>query len=92
MKKNWDEFLDLLLVCQDKKDLQTFFELFTTIEEREMLCARYGIVKNLLQGNISQREISSNLKVSIAQITRGSNALKTINHLFKKKMLQHLDD
>jgi len=53
--------------------------LFFTIEEKETLSSRYLIIKALLQGDETQREIADIHKVSIAQITRGSNALKLIS-------------
>jgi TrpR family trp operon transcriptional repressor len=57
-----------------------------TIEEQETIASRFLIVKALLEAKASQREISEELKVSIAQITRGSNALKIIPAKFKSHL------
>lgn len=87
---DWDHFVDLCLKTQNKNDLKQLLDLFMTIEEKETLATRYTIIKSLLQGKLTQREIAEKSRVSIAKITRGSNALKIIsNHLkslLEKKM------
>lgn len=61
---------------------ENLFELFLTYTEREELAARFAIVKELIKGKQTQREIAVSAKVSIAKITRGSNQLKTIDEDF----------
>lgn len=51
-------------------------ELIFTPNELEQLVARYEIVKHLVKGQKTQRDLSSELKLSIAKVTRGSNELK----------------
>lgn len=86
----WKEFLDLCASLQSPDELQAFFDLFLTIEERKTLGARYLIVKALLEDQETQRDISRLKKVSIAQITRGSNALKTADPHVKKHIKKHM--
>lgn len=86
----WDMFLDLCLEAKDLKRLQGLFNLLFTIEEKEHLASRMQIIKALLDGKISQREISDRIKVSISQITRGSNALKIIDRDLLKFMEDHV--
>lgn len=78
-KKGWQEFLKLCSEINSPKEFAEFFDLFLTIEEKETLASRYLIIKAMLEGDLTQREIAETHKVSIAQITRGSNALKIIS-------------
>ena len=74
-------------LCQENPEhLKEIFELFFTQEELEMISSRYEIIQALLQGELTQREIAQKYKVSIAQITRGSNALKLCSSKFKKAL------
>jgi TrpR family trp operon transcriptional repressor len=73
------QFAQLCAKFQNPEDLQALLDLFLTIEEKRALAARYCIVKALLDGDLTQREIAQTSNVSIAQITRGSNALKIIS-------------
>ena len=59
--------------------LSELFDLLFTLEEKVMINQRCLIIQALRKGDLSQREISQQLHASIAQITRGSNALKTIS-------------
>ena len=59
---NYDEMLDLL-------------EGLLTVGELEEISIRLQIVK-LLKSGVSQREISTKLKVGIATVTRGSREIK----------------
>jgi TrpR family transcriptional regulator, trp operon repressor len=69
---------------EDPKKLDNLFGLFFTFEERRTLASRYLIIRALLEGQLTQREIAEKYKLSIAQITRGSNALKMLDPKFKK--------
>lgn len=74
----WKQFLNLCRAANTPEQLDTLFDLLFTHEEKAQLAMRVQLVKALLQGGKSQRQISSELKISIAKITRGSNALKTV--------------
>ncbi len=78
-EEGWKVFLDLCLETKKSSRLEELFSLFFTIEEKEHLSSRVQIIKALLSKKLSQREISDEMKVSISQITRGSNALKIIS-------------
>lgn len=80
----WKGFLQLCLKIQDETLLNNFFQLFFTHEEREALSTRFLIIRELIRAKMTQREMASNLKVSIAKITRGSNAMKTIDAAIEK--------
>jgi TrpR family transcriptional regulator, trp operon repressor len=86
-KSGWPEFINLTQKIHSTEELKKFFELFLTIEERELLASRFLIIKALLEQKLTQREIAAEYKVSIAQITRGSNAIKIIDPELKKKLI-----
>src|SRR5947209_8129824 len=88
-KDGWLDFLDLCSKIHSPEKFKDFFDLFLTIEEKETLASRYLIIKALLEGELTQREISDIYKVSIAQITRGSNALKIIDPELKNFLKIH---
>lgn len=88
--KGWHCFLNLCLATQDEKMLSDLFDLLLTPEEKSSLETRCLIIKALLEKNKPQRQISQDLNVSIAKITRGSNELKRIPsklNLFLQKNL-----
>lgn len=87
-KSHWTAFLTILLKTKDEKTLSTLLDFFLTIEEKNDIADRYAIIKGLIENKETQRELSDSLDVSIAKITRGSNALKTLN----PKLKQFLED
>ncbi len=89
-KKGWQEFLKLCAKIDSAEECSEIFNLFLTIEEKETLASRYLIIKALLEGDLTQREIADIYKVSIAQITRGSNALKIISPELKDSLKSRL--
>ena len=60
------------------------FDLFLTKAEQEDIALRYNIITELLSGKKTQREIAKEFHVSIAKITRGSNALRITDQKIKK--------
>lgn len=85
-KEGWKGFIDLCKSTDNDKILAEIFELMFTPEEKQDFSMRYLIIKELLQGDKTQREISSHLNVSIAKITRGSNEIKRM----KVPLIQYL--
>ena len=86
MEEGWRGFLALCAEAKGEKGLEELFWLFLTPEERKNIGTRYLIVRELLQGQKSQREIAKDLKVSIAKITRGSNFLKMIHKDLRRRL------
>ncbi len=78
-EKFYEAFLQACARLKTVDQYKYFFELFFTPEERKDISNRYVIVKELLEGSKTQREIAKNHRISIAQITRGSNMLKVLN-------------
>ena len=76
----WGGFLKLCRETKGEKELDELFWLFLTPEEREDIKTRFLIVKELVRGKKTQREMAKELGVSIAKITRGSNFIKSISN------------
>jgi len=85
-KEGWQGFLALCGIVKSPEEFDRFFELFLTLEEKEMLAKRFLIVKALHEEKLTQREIADQLGVSISQITRGSNAMKIIDFPLRKML------
>lgn len=84
-KEGWAEFLSLCVASQSHKHmLSELFAILLTADERQNIATRYLILKELLQGERTQREISKSLQVSIGNITRGSHTLKQISPKLKE--------
>lgn len=77
------KFIKFSTLIKDEKQLEEFYELFLTYEERKDIAQRVEIICELLTGENPQREIAKKLNTSIAKITRGSNCLKTISDELK---------
>ncbi len=89
-QKGWREFLVLCRHTDSDEQLEALLELLLTLEEKEQLAMRVSLLQALLAGEKTQRAIAEDLKVSIAKITRGSNALKTISSELKAYLQKEL--
>lgn len=78
-KKDWKEFLSVCFSIKNEKTFHEFFDFFLTPQEKEALITRYLLTQALLKKEKPQRAIAADLNISIAKITRGSNALKSIS-------------
>lgn len=83
MKSSWKSFLSLCLKSNNTDELSHLLDCFLTIEEKKDIADRYQIIKALLDEKLTQRDMAEKLNVSIAKITRGSNALKTLDPKLK---------
>lgn len=80
--QEWQDFITLLQQAVAQEKLPQFFSAFFSPDERNSLGLRVQIVRELLKGNGSQREIQQQLNTSAATLTRGSNMLKTLEPEF----------
>ena len=85
----WRCFLNWCSGTQDPSLLTELFDCLLTPEEKESIETRCLIVQALLDQEKTQRQISEELKVSIAKITRGSNQLKRISPNLKSYLTDH---
>ncbi len=90
-KTGWKQFLALCTNSDSPKLLDQLFDLLFTLDEKDQLNARCLIVKALLEGKLTQRQIAEELGVSISQITRGSNELKTVDKQLSEYLKIQLD-
>ncbi|BFU59199.1 Trp operon repressor [Rodentibacter sp. JRC1] len=88
----WNAFLTMLQTAFKQGKAQELLTLLLTPDERDAVGLRLQIVSQLLDKNLSQREIQQNLNTSAATITRGSNMIKTMDPDFIEWVKQHLDN
>lgn len=88
---DWQQILDLIKSSSESNQHEMLLTMLLTPDERESLIARVNIFRELLTGEMSQRQISQMLGVGIATITRGSNELKSKSDLEKQQLTELLD-
>lgn len=74
---DWQQILDLIKNSAEYDQHEMLLTMLLTPDERESLIARVNICRELLKGDLSQRQISQMLGVGVATITRGSTELKS---------------
>ena len=77
--ESWFQVIQLLKRQQDMETLHDMMSVLLTREEREAIGSRLAIMRALISGEESQREIAWRIKVSITKVTRCSNYLKTLS-------------
>ena len=90
--EQWNAFLATLQTAFEQGGTQEALTLLLTPDERDAVGLRLQIVAQLLDKNLSQREIQQNLNTSAATITRGSNMLKTMDPDFINWVKSQLDE
>lgn len=89
--KDWQQILDLIGDSKESNQHEMLLTMLLTPDERDALVARVNIFRELLKGDLSQRQISQMLGVGIATITRGSNELKSKSVEEKQEIAQLLE-
>ena len=89
--QEWQQILDLIKHSTESEQHEMLLTMLLTPDERDALVARVNIFRELLKGDLSQRQISQMLGVGIATITRGSNELKSKSDSDKQQIAQLLD-
>ncbi|GAM62796.1 transcriptional repressor protein trpR [Vibrio ishigakensis] len=75
-EQEWTKVLQMIEKAVDEGSQQTLLSIMLTADEREALVTRAKILDMLLNQQCSQRQISQDLGVGIATVTRGNNELK----------------
>lgn len=89
--QEWQQILDLIKHSTESEQHEMLLTMLLTPDERDALVARVNIFRELLKGDMSQRQISQMLGVGIATITRGSNELKSKSDSDKQHIAQLLN-
>ena len=87
----YDDLLDLFASTTDREGMRQLFEDMFTDAERKDFELRCKLM-NDLYNHVSQREIASNLHISLCRITRGSKMLKKQDGAVRKYLSAHYDD
>lgn len=74
-KRYLDELYQLFTKIRTKKEAEMLLKDILTPQELDSVAERWQLIKRLSKG-LPQREISKDLKISIAKVSRGSRALK----------------
>lgn len=88
-KKGLKTFIQLLDVAKQNGQLTELFDLLLTQGEREDISLRCLLVRELIAGQKTQRDIAETYQASISKITRGSNSLKQISSKLKSLLINY---
>ncbi|OBT07280.1 Trp operon repressor [Vibrio sp. UCD-FRSSP16_10] len=75
-EQEWHKLLSTIAQAAKQDEHQVLLSIMLTPDEKEALVTRAKILHKLLNEKCSQRQISQELGVGIATVTRGSNELK----------------
>lgn len=82
----WRAFLDL---CKraSRDELSELLKAVLTHTERHEIAFRMLVFRELIRGERTQREIASDLPISLANVSRGSNVLKTLDPELRRQLV-----
>lgn len=71
-------FFEILSGIDDQENMEKFLTEILTPKELKDLCLRWRLLR-MIEQNVPQRQIASDLGISLCKITRGSKLLKDKN-------------
>jgi TrpR family trp operon transcriptional repressor len=87
----WHALVERLSQAAHKGELNDLLQFLLTADEREALLVRAKIFDGLLHKSQSQRQLSQDIGVGIATITRGSKELQKHDQAELARLQQFLD-
>ncbi len=91
METDMQELVAIFARTTDEQQMRKLLDELLTNAEREDLSLRWNLMNQLYQGT-SQREIASQLGISLCKITRGSRILKDPNSYCRSLLSEKYDD
>lgn len=88
-EKAFEEIVSLLSKCNDDKIIKSFLQGLLTGHEIDEITSRWELVKRLDRG-VTQRQVATELGLSLCKITRGAKELKNRQSPFRH-MLESFD-
>ncbi len=82
----WRRFIHLCKTA-DPEVLDELFKAILTHTERREIAFRMLVFRDLIRGEKTQREIAKDLPISLANVSRGSNVLKTMEPELRKLLV-----
>ncbi len=89
MTDHYTDFAKLCAGALQEGLLEEYFAFLFTPTELEAIFKRLQLVDALLVPKMPQREMAQVLNMSIAKITRGSNALKQVSPALRTFLMEH---
>ncbi len=91
LDESYEDLIRLFAETNNKEEMKDLFSDLFTDAERKDFTIRWKLMNDLYQ-HIPQREIASNLKISLCRITRGSKMLKKEDGYVRRKLSERYDD
>ncbi len=91
LDESYEDLIRLFAETNNKDEMKDLFSDLFTDAERKDFTIRWKLMNDLYQ-HIPQREIASNLKISLCRITRGSKMLKKEDGYVRRKLSERYDD
>ncbi|ARN55922.1 Trp family transcriptional regulator [Sedimentisphaera salicampi] len=83
MQQDFKELIQILLEIDNPADMECFLEEILTPSEKKDVILRWKLLK-MVHSGMPQRQIASNLRISLCKITRGSKILKNPDSTCKR--------
>ena len=80
---NWEFLLTRYMKITDREDARVFLNAILTYAERQEIPKRVRILEELFKDELTQKDIAAKLNVSLANVTRGVNTIRSINYDLK---------
>ncbi len=91
LDESYEDLIRLFTETNSIEDMKSLFSDLFTDAERKDFTIRWKLMNDLYQ-HVPQREIASNLRISLCRITRGSKMLKREDGYVRRKLSERYDD